>query len=123
MYRKPIVLKQAGLMEGVYAASGAAETVSSNYVLEQKASWANNRQYTITVTNNSSEEAETVSLLLHYNGNVTSVTCNNSNYSIDVKGDGTIQITAKKYWGNFAAHESITDELYVQGSDDNIALY
>ncbi len=83
MYKKPIIL-HAELFEGVYAESGYEEVVndipaaadeveSDSYTLTQTNAWDGNKQYDISLYNNSDQRVGAIVAVVKVIGTVTSI--------------------------------------------------
>ena len=113
-----------GLAEDVYAASGdAADNTSqagnsssqaNGYSLEQTNAWEGNKQYNITLTNDSDKHVDSVSVTVKVKGTVTSIV---GNVSGTVSGSKAT-ITCNNYGNGFAAHASGTFYMAVTGSGE-----
>lgn len=119
-YQKPFVMMNDDLAEGVYAASGEAsgassETPVASYSLSLTNSWDGNKQYSITITNNTDETLSTISVNLKVNGNVTGIS---GNVSGTINGS-TATVTFNNY-GNGIAPNATYSGLYmaVTGTGD-----
>lgn len=123
-YEKPVILENDMLAEGVYTASGdvadntdqsgSSSSQSGNYTLKQTNAWDGNKQYDITLTNNSDKFVDSVSVTVAVKGNVTSI---GGNVSGTINGS-TATITSNNYGNGFKANESVTFYMAITGSGD-----
>ena len=129
-YEKPVAIVTNEISEGIYAASGAAvdsvtdsttnqETSSSgnssaSYSLKQTNAWDGNKQYDITLTNQSDKKVDSITVTVDVVGNVTSI---GGNVTGTVKGNKAT-ITSNNYGNGFAANTSATFYMAVTGTGE-----
>lgn len=116
-YQKPLVLRLGDLAEGVYAGSGDevvqdAENQSSvSYSLSVAAAWENNINYDITLTNNSDEKVDNVSVKLKVNGTVTKI---DGGVSGTISGN-TATVTYNNYGNGIGPNATVVCYMHVEG--------
>ena len=103
MYKKPVILTNNDLAEGVYAASGSVSSGSSTYTLKQTNAWDGNKQYDITFTNNADHKLSCVTVEMKVRGTVTSI---GGNVSGIVNGS-TASITFNNYCNGIEANTTV----------------
>lgn len=121
-YEKPAIIVNNELSEGIYAASGAVSDSSADqttgssasYTLEQTGAWDGNKNYNITLTNNSDKHVKELSVTVTVNGTVNSI---GGNVSGTVNGTSAV-ITCDNYKQGFGANASGTFYMSVSGSGD-----
>lgn len=126
-YEKPVVLANDETAEGVYAASGAASADNAgngaadnasnqagSYSLKQTNAWDGNKQYDITLKNDSDEHVDSVSVVLSVKGDVKTI---GGNVSGTVSGTKAA-VTSNNYGNGFDAHTSVTFYMAVTGTGD-----
>ena len=108
MYQKPVIIKLKDLAEGIYAFSGdvyeeqlqefvADEPTSDvqssggsiSYSVELAGAWDGNKNYDLTITNNTEETITSATITVHLIGTVNSI---DGNVSASINGD-TAEIT------------------------------
>ena len=116
-YQKPLVLRLGDLAEGVYAGSGDevvqdAENQSSvSYSLSVTGAWENNINYNITLTNNSDEKVDNVSVKLKVNGTVTTI---EGGVSGTISGN-TATVTCNNYGNGIGPNATVVCYMHVEG--------
>ena len=128
-YKKPVVLMNEELAEGVYAASGAVgggesepggARVSGVRLTQEGNAYYKVNQYEVTISNDGNEELTSWSVTLTVIGTATSVTNYDSNFNVSLSGN-TITITPGQ-WGQIPAGGSKSVEFAVSYSSDSISI-
>ena len=114
-YVKPIAVVNSNVAEGVYAASGASAVGNGAYSLKEVAAWSQNKQYDVDFTNTSSEEVDSVTVVMTIHGDVYSVT---GNISATITGN-TVTVTYNNHGNGLKPNETISKVyLLAQGNGD-----
>lgn len=114
-YEKPLVMVNNDLAEGVYAASGAGAVGNGAYSLKEVAAWSQNKQYDVDFTNTSSEEVDSVTVVMTIHGDVYSIT---GNISATITGN-TVTVTYNNHGNGLKPNETISKVyLLAQGNGD-----
>ena len=129
LYKKPVVLLNEELSEGVYAASGdvggsaagSGGVKASVKLTSQGNEYYKVNGYEVTISNDGNEPATDWSVTLHVTGTATGLTSYDSNFSISLDGD-TITITPVQ-WADIPAggSKSVSFALSYSGASIDVA--
>lgn len=116
-YSRPMTVVVDDVAEGVYLASGTAQSTGSgedsakeaaSYTLKQTNAWDGNKQYDINFTNNLDKKVDSVTVELKVKGKVTSI---GGNVTGTINGS-TAKVTFNNY-GNGIEAKASTGNIYM----------
>ena len=114
-YERPWVVSSSDYAEGVFAASGDESISGISYTVKQTNAWDGNRQYDITVTNNTSRDVAEVVIAVPVYGDVSYV---GGNWNSAVLEDSSVTLTFDNWKNGIRAGGSVTVYTHVVGSGD-----
>lgn len=116
MDKKPMLLVNEDLSEGVYADSGTPAMTETSYQLKMYNSWPGGKSYKIAITNNSAKTVDSVTVTLKVNGTVTGIS--SWNVSVTLSGS-TAKVTFNNYGNKLEPYKTYGElDMQVSGTGE-----
>ncbi len=103
-YQKPIVLLNSDLSEGVYTASG---DIGGSYTLAEGGTDTGSKLYSLSLTNASGENVDSVTVTLTTYGNITAIYGDKDGIVCVNNGNGTVTVSFNNHGNGFDPNETI----------------